>query len=66
MKQYIATANESLDMICHKVYGTLETDLYAQFLRENAELLDKKLEGGEVINLPDLAKAQKKERYLWD
>ncbi|MGP1484911.1 MAG: tail protein X [Campylobacter sp.] len=67
MKRYVAKDNESLDMICYKFYGSIQTEIYSQFLRENEPLLQKtKLNGGDIVNLPDISPKIKKEvKYLW-
>lgn len=67
MDIYIASQGESLDMICFKAYKSLDDEVLGEFLRHNTSLLHlKKLQGGEVINLPNIKINKTKEvKYLW-
>lgn len=67
MDIYIASQGESLDMICFKVYKSLDDEVLGEFLRCNTDLLHlKKLQGGEAINLPNIKIDKIKEvKYLW-
>ncbi|WP_103603435.1 tail protein X [Campylobacter concisus] len=68
MKIYIAKDDESLDMICFKIYGSLDQNVYSEFLRENEHLLHKtKLKSGDEVNLPSIEpQEEKKAKYLWE
>lgn len=68
MKIYIAKDDESLDMICFKFYGSLDQNVYSEFLRENEHLLNKtKLKSGDEVNLPNIElKKETKAKYLWE
>ena len=59
MKIYIAKDDESLDMICFKIYGSLD---------QNEHLLHKtKLKSGDEVNLPNIElQEEKKAKYLWE
>lgn len=66
--RYLAKEGDTLEMICFKEYKSLETNLYALFLRANAHLLHKKtLQAGDLVNLPDLAIDYNNDevQYLW-
>lgn len=67
MDIYIASQGESLDMICFKVYKSLDDEVLGEFLRCNTDLLHlRKLQGGEVVNLPNIKINKTKEvKYLW-
>ena len=68
MKIYIAKDDESLDMICFKFYGSLDQNVYSEFLRENEHLLSKtKLKNGDEVNLPQIEiETKTKVKYLWE
>ncbi len=67
MNKYVAKEGDKLEMICFKFYGSIETKIYSEFLRENEHLLHKSyLSGGDVVNLPKIEIPAKKERYLWE
>ncbi|MGG7049052.1 MULTISPECIES: tail protein X [unclassified Campylobacter] len=63
---YIAKDDEQLDAICFKFYGSIETEIYAEFLRENEHLLTRPIKGGDVVKLPNIPKPDKKVSYLWE
>lgn len=68
MKIYIAKDNETLDHICFKIYGSLKTEIYSEFLRANETLLNKHaLSGGDEVKLPEIkTQSQREVKYLWD
>ncbi|MGH1601715.1 tail protein X [Campylobacter majalis] len=68
MKIYIAKDNETLDQICFKIYGSLKTEIYSEFLRHNETLLNKHtLSGGDEVKCPEIKlKSQLEVKYLWD
>ncbi|MSN96343.1 phage tail protein [Campylobacter sp. FMV-PI01] len=68
MDIYIARDGDTLDMICFKIYKTLDSDIYALFLRANADILHKdSLDRGDLVNLPNLELKKVDEvKYLWD
>ena len=54
-------------MICFKAYKSLDDEVLGEFLRHNTSLLHlRKLQGGEVVNLPNIKINKTKEvKYLW-
>jgi phage tail protein X len=62
MYRYVAHEGERLDAIVYKHYGTLE--VFAQVLATNARL-SATLKDGDIVYLPNLPKAVKKEAELW-
>ncbi|CUU72382.1 tail protein X [Campylobacter hyointestinalis] len=66
MTYYIAKDGDQLDFICFKAYGTLDKEVYAEFLRENEQLLNRELKAGDRVNLPDInIKKDDEVAYLW-
>lgn len=63
MKKWIASANETFDMIAYMVYGTSEvTGILLEYNPKYADRLI--MEGGEEINLPEIEEEKQGAEWL--